>query len=106
MSFASGTPPVFADQITYSRNKIRWYRHSRVGGVLKCSLVLGHGLFVSLRLIMIKDPVDSFLVPAWRKMLRAHRAHLLRRRRSALLALGLSSYAVITKAESGAGSGT
>jgi hypothetical protein len=55
-----------------------------------------------LRLVVFEDPANAFLVPTFRE---CWLLHFILRRRSALSAFGPRSYAVITKAESGTGSG-
>ena len=64
---------------------------------------------VSLRFVMIENPLNSRLTPAgWKFLINFLLSHrfFLRLRRIARFAFGPSSYAVMTKIESGIGSGT
>ena len=96
---------VLRDQFANLWNKINRHFEGRMSGGFKCSFVLGYGFFVALRVVVIENPFDSALIPPGWKVFTAH-GDLLRLRRSALFALGPSSYAVITKTEFGMGSGT
>src|SRR5688572_20969736 len=107
----SASPPplggssMFFDQCTDSRNEGRGHGHSRVGVRLERGLILSYGFLARMRLVMLHDALDARLVPARWKLFLAH-VFLRRRLRSARLADGVSSNAVITNAEPGSGSGT
>ena len=93
------------DQFPNFWNEINRHFDGRVSGAIECSFVLGYSFFVALLFVVIENTLDPVLIPTFWKVFFAHRA-LLRLRRSALLAFGPSSYAVITKTEFGMGSGT
>jgi hypothetical protein len=92
------------------RNEFDWDLHRGMRRRFVRGLVLRDSFFVRLRLIMFEDTADPFLIPTLRKLWLLHiyflRIYFLRRRRSAFNAFGPSSYAVITNAEFGSGSGT
>jgi uncharacterized protein YjeT (DUF2065 family) len=79
--------------------------HDRARCTLECRLVLGDCFLVVLCLVVIQDPMAAMLVPTGWKTLVAHDFLLFLRRR-AFFAFGQISYAVITKTDSGTGSGT
>jgi hypothetical protein len=61
------------------RHQLLWDFHD--GRPIKRSLVLRHGLFVCLRLVVCQDPLDPGLVPPRRKLVLPHSRYFLRRRR-------------------------
>lgn len=98
------------DEFADRRHEINWNLHRRVRRCLeRClerCLVLSDRLLVALRLVVLKNPSNAGFVPTGRKLALLRQGFLLRRRRSARLALGPSSYAVITNTDSGTGPGT
>jgi hypothetical protein len=85
--------------------ELLWNLHGGVRIVIR-GFVFRNRLVIGLGLVVSKYAPNAGLVPARREsVLVVHRC-LLRRRRSAYLAFGESSYAVITKIELGSASGT
>jgi len=64
------------DQFPNFLNEINRHFHHRVSGAFECSFVLGYGLFVALRFVVIQNPLDPNLIPPGWNMLPAHRALL------------------------------
>ena len=71
------TDLVFRDQFPNFWNEINWHFDRRVSGALKCSFVLGHGFFVTLRFVVIKYLLDPALIPPSWKVFFTHCALLL-----------------------------
>src|SRR6266496_3362390 len=91
-----GTP--LGDHLPYGRDELDRDLHRGVGRRFVGGLILGDRFLVGLRLVMLQNTPNTLFVPSNRILRLAHRL-LLRRRRSALSALGPSWYAVITKIE-------
>src|SRR5260370_6599899 len=84
--------------------EVRRHLHNDVRVGVESFLILCEGLFVGLILVVLEHPTDTLFVPTWRRSAFVH-DRLLSLRQSAHKAFGPRSYAVITKTESGSGSG-
>lgn len=95
------------DQLTDLRHQFLRDLHHGERNVLVCCLVLGDGFLLCLFLVVVQDSVNTLLIPPWRKFAFLHLFPFLRsRRRKAINAFPVKSYAVITNMLSGSGSGT
>src|ERR1700688_1911896 len=92
-------PFVFGDDLADSRHQLRRTLHECMVWAGQRGLMLGGGLLVRLALVMVQEPPDPGVIPAWWKLtlLRGH-GHIRLRRRYAARAFPLRSYAVTTNA--------
>src|SRR2546426_4249282 len=88
------------DELSYRRHQIDRHLHGGVGGCLIRGFVFRDRFLIQLRLVVLQDVTNALRIPAV-GIVRLRHDFLLRRRRSALVALAPSGYAVITKTESG-----
>src|SRR5439155_25842094 len=95
---SSGAP--LRDHLANYQHEIDRHFHRSMGSRLVGGFVFGDGLLIRLRLVVLQNASNTFLVPANGVPWLLH-CVLLRRRRSALSALAPSRYAVMTKTEVG-----
>src|SRR5207249_11228907 len=88
----SASPPL-CNQLTHRRHELDRHVHRSVRRRLVGGLIFRYRFFIGLRFVMLQNAAHALFVPAG-GIFRLPHCRLLRRRRSALRALGPSWYAV------------